>query len=70
MKMSKMADLHLEITDYLDNTKFMIDEIANAIGCPIELVEALVEQRWADRVGGMVDELMAEPLSPFATCNS
>jgi len=63
--MSKMSDLHLEITDYLDNTKFMIDEIANAIGCPIELVEALVEQRWA----GMVEDSV-EPLSPFATCNS
>ena len=63
--MSKMADLHLEITEYLDNTKFMIDEIANAIGCPIELVEAMVEQRWADRVEDAV-----EPLSPFATCNS
>jgi len=63
--MSKMADLHLEITDYLDNTKFMIHEIANAIGCPIELVEALVEQRWADMVEDAV-----EPLSPFATCNS
>ena len=63
--MSKMADLHLEITDYLDNTKFMIHEIANAIGCPIELVEAMVEQRWTDMVEDAV-----EPLSPFATCNS
>lgn len=63
--MSKMSDLHLEITDYLDNTKFMIHEIANAVGCPIELVEALVEQRWADMVEDAV-----EPLSPCATCNS
>ena len=64
--MSKMADIDMEIRDLLDNTRFSIDEIANAVGCPVDWVEAIVEERWIDRVGGMVDEA----LSPYQTCNS
>ena len=30
----------------LDNTKFMIDEIANLLDCPIEFVQYIVQQRW------------------------
>lgn len=48
--MSVMSELHYEITEYLDNTKYMIDEIANAVGCPIEIVEAIVEERWNERM--------------------
>ena len=44
--MAAVKDLWEEINHYLDNTRFMIDEIANAVGCPIEMVEDIVEQRW------------------------
>ena len=50
--MSVMSELHQDINDYLDNTKYMIDEIANLLGCPIEMVEAIVEERWNERVNG------------------
>lgn len=44
--MSVMSELHYEITEYLDNTKYMIDEIAKLVGCPVEMVEGIVEERW------------------------
>ena len=44
--MSKMADLHMQINDLLDNTKFMIDEIANILDIPESWVEEVVLQRW------------------------
>jgi len=41
-------------------------DIADRLGCPVEWVEEIVEQRWMDRLGAKVDEVM----SPHATCNS
>ena len=35
----------------LDNTKFMIDEIANLLDCPVEFVEFVVKSRW-DKILG------------------
>ena len=47
--MNRMAELPLyreRIETMLDNTKFMIDEIAYLLNCPVEFVEYIVEQRW------------------------
>ena len=44
--MSKMADLHMQINDLLDNTKFMIEEIANILESPETWVEEVVLERW------------------------
>ena len=47
--MSRMAELSLyapRIEQMLDNTRFMIDEIASLLNCPVEFVEYIVEQRW------------------------
>lgn len=44
--MSKMSDLNIEINDLLDNTKLMVAEIANALDIPVEMVEAVVLERW------------------------
>ena len=44
--MSKMADLHMQINDLLDNTKLMIDEIANILEIPETWVEEVVLERW------------------------
>lgn len=46
--MSKMSDLHIQINELLDNTKFMIDEIANMLEIPEAWVEEVVLQRWED----------------------
>jgi len=53
--MSRMAELSLyapRIEQMLDNTKFMIDEIASLLNCPVEFVEYIVKSRW--------DKIMAE----------
>ena len=53
--MNRMAELPLyreRIETMLDNTKFMIDEIARLLDCPIDFVEFVVKSRW--------DKIMAE----------
>lgn len=64
--MAAMKELWEDINYLLDTTKWSIDEIANSLSCPVEMVEGVVEQRWMDRLGLKVDEVM----SPHATCNS
>ena len=55
--MSKMSELNAEINHYLDNTRFMIDEIANAVGCPVEMVNTVVEERWENIMKGARNEV-------------
>jgi hypothetical protein len=52
--MNRMAELPLyreRIETMLDNTKFMIDEIAHLLDCPIDFVEFVVKSRWDKIVG-------------------
>ena len=56
-QMSKMFELNAEINHYLDNTRFMIDEIANAVGCSVELVNTVVEERWENIMKGARNEV-------------
>jgi predicted XRE-type DNA-binding protein len=56
-QMSKMSELNAEINHYLDNTRFMIDEIANAVGCPVEMVNTVVEERWENIMKGARNEV-------------
>ena len=44
--MGKMSDLNMQINELLDNTKFMINEIANILDIPETWVEEVVLQRW------------------------
>ena len=44
--MSKMSELNIEINELLDNTKLMVSEIANSLDIPVEMVEAVVLERW------------------------
>jgi len=56
--MSRMAELSSytpRIEKMLDNTKFMIDEIAHLLDCPVEFVQYIVQQRW----NKMMDESKA-----------
>jgi hypothetical protein len=41
-----MSELNIEINYLLDNTKFMVNEIANYLNIPVEMVEAVVLERW------------------------
>jgi hypothetical protein len=59
-----MKELWEDIHYLLDTTKWSCDEIANALSCPVEMVNEIVEERWMAAVG------KSETLSPFATCNS
>ena len=62
--MSKMSEMHAEITELIDTTHLLCAEIAERVGCPVEWVNALVEERW--------NTLMSpsENLSPYCTVNS
>lgn len=62
--MAAMKELWEDIHYLLDTTRWSIDEIANKLGCPVEMVEEIVEERWRDRV------MASETLSPYQTCNS
>jgi hypothetical protein len=44
--MSKMADIDLEIRNLLDTTMLSCEEIANQIGCPVDWVNLIVQERW------------------------
>lgn len=44
--MSRMADLDLAIRELLDTTMLSCQEIAQEVGCPVEWVNSIVEQRW------------------------
>ena len=62
--MAAMKELWEDIHYLLDTTRWSIDEIANKLGCPVEMVEGVVEERWKDRV------MASETHSPYMTCNS
>ena len=62
--MAAMKELWEDIHYLLDTTKFSCEEIANALKCPLYMVEEIVEERWLARVGS------GESLSPYQTCNS
>jgi hypothetical protein len=44
--MSKMADIDLSIRDLLDGTMLSCQEIADQIGCPVDWVNDIVQERW------------------------
>lgn len=44
--MSKMKDLYMAISELLDTSTLMTAEIAEKLGCPIEIVCQVVEDRW------------------------
>jgi hypothetical protein len=41
-----MADIDLSIRDLLDETAMSCEEIANQVGCPIDWVNNIVQERW------------------------
>ena len=44
--MSKMADIDLSIRDLLDTTMLSCAEIADQVGCPVDWVNNIVQERW------------------------
>jgi hypothetical protein len=48
--MGQMKSLWEDINYLLDTTKFSCEEIANTLGCPVDWVNEIVEQRWNERV--------------------
>lgn len=48
--MAGMKELWEEINYLLDTTKWSCEEIANYCGCPIEMVNGIVEDRWNERI--------------------
>lgn len=51
--MGKMADIDLSIRELLDTTMMSCEEIADEVGCPVEFVNVIVQERW--------DTLLANP---------
>ena len=43
-----MSEFEIEINELLDTTVMLCEEVAAQVGCPVELVEKIVEQRWND----------------------
>jgi hypothetical protein len=46
----QMKELWENINYLLDTTRWSIAEISNYLGCPVEWVEEVVEQRWQDAI--------------------
>ena len=46
--MAAVKELWEDINYLLDTTKWSIDEIANALKCPVSMVESVVEERWLE----------------------
>jgi predicted XRE-type DNA-binding protein len=46
--MSKMAELNMDIHYLLDTTRMTCQEVADTLGCPVDWVNEIVEQRWQD----------------------
>ena len=44
--MSKMADIDMSIRDLLDTTMLSCAEIADQVGCPVDWVNDIVQERW------------------------
>jgi hypothetical protein len=47
--MSAMKNLYMEINELLDTTNMLCEGIADKVGCPIDMVHDIVEQRWIHR---------------------
>ena len=43
-----MSDIEIEINELLDTTVMLCEKVAAQVGCPVELVEKIVEKRWND----------------------
>ena len=43
-----MSEIEIQINEILDTTVMLCEEIAEQVGCPVELVEKIVEKRWND----------------------
>ena len=43
-----MSDIEIQINELLDTTVMLCEEVAAQVGCPVELVEKIVEKRWND----------------------
>ena len=43
-----MSEVEIEINKLLDTTVMLCEEVAAQVGCPVELVEKIVEKRWND----------------------
>jgi predicted transposase YdaD len=41
-----MSELNIEINELLDSTELMVAEVAKALDIPVEMVEAVVLERW------------------------
>lgn len=44
--MSRMSDIDLSIRDLLDTTMLSCQEIADEVGCPVDFVNVIVQERW------------------------
>ena len=44
-----MKELYTEIIELLDTTTLLCDDIAKKVGCPVSIVNDIVEQRWNER---------------------
>lgn len=40
------SDIDIEIRNLLDETMLSCEEIANQIGCPVDWVNLIVQERW------------------------
>lgn len=56
--MAAMKEIWEDINYLLDTTKYSCQEIANYLAIPVDWVNDVVEQRWIDRVGELVDAEM------------
>lgn len=48
--MSAMKKLYMEINELLDTTNYLCEDIAERVGCPVNMVNEIVEERWNDSV--------------------
>ena len=48
--MAAMKELWENINYLLDTTKWSCEEIANALKCPVDMVNGVVEERWKERI--------------------
>lgn len=47
--MSAMKELYNSIEELLDTTNLLCEDIAEKVGCPVKMVNDVVEQRWIER---------------------
>ena len=49
--MSKMKELYTEINELLDTTNLLCKDIAEKVGCDVQFVNEIVEQRFLTSFG-------------------